>query len=110
MAMLGYQPLVFPEQEVVVLSMHVWREVWAALVQTAARNQRLAEDVWLSSCDLPLQVVSQKLAPRYMGRFVREKVLNPSVMRLRLPASMNAHPVCHVSFLKPVSSCPLGYI
>uniref|UniRef100_A0AAQ4Q2C6 Integrase catalytic domain-containing protein n=1 Tax=Gasterosteus aculeatus aculeatus TaxID=481459 RepID=A0AAQ4Q2C6_GASAC len=98
----------------------VWREAGAALRRTAARNQRLADrhrspappyqpgqKVWLSSRDIPLQTVSKKLDARYIGPFEIERVINPSVMRLKLPPELHIHPAFHVSLLKPVSTSDL---
>ena len=94
----------------------VWREARAALVRTAARNQRVADRhrtpapdyqpgqmVWLSSRDLPLQTESRKLTPRYIGPFEVDRI----IMRLKLP-SLKIHPTFHVSLLKPVSTSPLS--
>lgn len=54
--------------------------------------------------DLPLQVRSHKLAPRFVGPFEVDRVINPAAVRLKLPASLPVHPTFHVSQLKPVSS------
>ena len=91
-----------------------------AITRATQRSQRLADchhipaptyqpgqTVWLSSHDLPLQVESCKLAPRFVGLFEVQRIINPSAVRLKLPASLPVHPTIHVSQIKPVSSSDL---
>lgn len=52
-------------------------------------------------------IESQKLAPRYIGPYVIDCIINPIVLRLTIPTSLNIHPSFHVSLFKPVSTNPL---
>ena len=129
---LGYQPPLFPtqEEEVAVPSVQAFvrrcRRVWARtrhhLLQAGKKYKKMADRrrvpapayrpghrVMLSTANLPLKVLSRKLAPRFVGPFPVSKIINPCTVKLSLPLSMRRiHPSFHVSQLRPLISCPLS--
>lgn len=130
-ASLGYNPPLFPsfETEVFVPSVQlhlrrcrrIWRQIKQALLHTAENNKRIEDQrrstapqykvgqrFWLSTRDIQLKDMPRKLAPRYIGPFIIERVINLSAVRLTLPTSMKVHPTFHVSQVKPVSGSPLS--
>ncbi len=129
---LGYQPPIFPslETEVAVPSAHAfvqrcrrtWRRARETLLRVGARTKAQADrhrlkpsvyvvgqKVWLSSKNIPLRSVCNKLAPKFIGPFPVTKILSPVAVRLKLPpAYRRIHPVFHVSKIKPVFRSPLN--
>ncbi|KAL0186755.1 hypothetical protein M9458_018425, partial [Cirrhinus mrigala] len=123
---LGYQPSIFPslESEVAVPSAHAfiqrchrtWTRARETLLQVGARTKAKADrhrsrppvyvvgsKVWLSTKNIPLRSVSNKLAPKFIGPFPVTKIISPVAVRLKLPpVYRRIHPVFHVSKIKPV--------
>ena len=100
---------------------HVWKAARHSMlsnqerVQRAANRRRvpapayrLGQKVWLLAKDLPLPTLSRKLAPRYVGPYTVERVINPSALRLQLPSSLKVHTLFHVSQVKPVAVSALS--
>ncbi len=122
----GYQPPIFPslESEVAVPSAHAfvqrchrtWTRARETLLQVGSRTKAKADrhrsrppvyvagqKVWLSTKNIPLRSVSNKLAPKFIGPFTVTKIISPVAVRLNLPpAYRRIHPVFHVSKIKPV--------
>jgi hypothetical protein len=62
----------------------------------------VGDKVRLSTANLSMpSAISRKLAARFIGPFVVERVVNHVTYRLKLPASLKIHPVFHVSMLQP---------
>ncbi|XDV50904.1 hypothetical protein PO909_019890 [Leuciscus waleckii] len=123
---IGYQPPVFPslESEVAVPSAHAfvqrchrtWTRARETLLRVRARIKAKADrhrsrppvyvvgsKVWLSTKNIPLRSVSNKLAPKFIGPFSVTKIVSPVAVRLNLPpVYRRIHPVFHVSKIKPV--------
>uniref|UniRef100_A0A3Q2VPW7 Integrase catalytic domain-containing protein n=1 Tax=Haplochromis burtoni TaxID=8153 RepID=A0A3Q2VPW7_HAPBU len=129
-ASLGYQPPLFPEDELglaVPSARHhlrrcqrVWLRARQALLRTKEQHTRHAnrrrtpapdyqpgQKVWLAAKNIPLHVSSRKLAPRFIGPYEVDAVVNPAAVRLKLPTSWRIHPTFHVSQVKPVRRSPL---
>ncbi len=129
---LGYQPPLFPsmESEVAVPSAHAfvqrchrtWTRARETLLRVGACTKAKADrhrskppvyvvgqKVWLSTQNIPLRSVCNKLAPKFIGPFPVTKIISLVTVRLKLPpAYRRIHPAFHVSKIKPVFRSPLN--
>uniref|UniRef100_A0A9J7YMM7 Gypsy retrotransposon integrase-like protein 1 n=1 Tax=Cyprinus carpio carpio TaxID=630221 RepID=A0A9J7YMM7_CYPCA len=63
----------------------------------------VGQKVWLSTKNIPLRSVPNKLAPKFIGPFTVTKILSPVAVRLKLPpVYRRIHSTFHVSKIKPV--------
>uniref|UniRef100_A0A8C6KZA5 Integrase catalytic domain-containing protein n=1 Tax=Nothobranchius furzeri TaxID=105023 RepID=A0A8C6KZA5_NOTFU len=120
----GYQPPVLAHQEpevavpaaqsLVRCCKNAWIKARASITRANARyaHQHLrrhrpgpsyvpGDKVWVSTAGLCLRAGSKKLAPRFLGPYTVQKVINPVSYQLRLPATLRIHPTFHTSLLKP---------
>ena len=126
---LGYNPPLFPAQDPecesfspedhVARCRRVWEKARANLLRARERSTRAAnrrripapmyapgQRVYLRAKNLPVPGTSRKLAPRFIGPFPIESVVNPVSVKLSLPPNLRVHPVFHVSQIKPVALSP----
>ncbi len=112
------------ESEVAVPSAHAFvqrcRRTWSrarqTLVQVGTRTKvqadrhrskppiyAVGQKVWLSSKNIPVRCISNRLAPKFIGPFSVTKIISPVAVRLKLPPAYRIiNPVFHVSKLKPI--------
>ncbi len=96
---LGYQPPLFPsmESEVAVPSAHAfvqrchrtWTRARETLLRVGACTKApkppvyvVGQKVWLSTKNIPLRSVCNKLAPKFIGPFPVTKIISPVTVRL----------------------------
>ncbi len=61
---------------------------------------RVGDRVLLSTKNLNLKGVSNKLKPHFVGPFTVSALVGSNAVRLNLPSSMRMHPVFNISLLK----------
>ena len=67
----------------------------------AAPKYTINQQVWLSTENLCLTCASCKLSERWLGPYTIIGLAGPNAIELKLPKSMQIHPVVNVSRVKP---------
>lgn len=84
---------------------NIWKDASSALFGSVDHTQRLADrhriptpdyqpgqKVWLCTKDIPLKTDSKELSPRYIGPRDIVSIINPLMVRLKLPGSQRIMP------------------
>ena len=68
---------------------------------SAAPKYTIGQQVWLSTENLHLTHASCKLSERWLGPYTIISLAGPNAVELKLPKSMEIHPVVNISRVKP---------
>lgn len=99
--------LAFGEQLAWLSHPQQWNQQIANHHRVPAPAHSAGKKVWLSSCDLPLQVKPNSLTPSFIHPFETEKIISPTAVRLPFYCSLQVHHTFHVLLIKPgVTSDP----
>jgi hypothetical protein len=79
-----------------------WQQEYANWHHLPAPAYRPGDSVWLNGWNLCMNCPSQKLDDKYYGLFSVITEVGKYAYELNLPATMDVHPVFHVSLLEPV--------
>ena len=69
--------------------------------RSAVPEYTISQQVWLSIENLRLTHASRKLSERWLGPYTIIGLAGPNAIELKLPKSMQIHPVVNVSQVKP---------
>ena len=69
--------------------------------RSAAPEYTVGQQVWLSTENLHFTHASRKLSERWLGPYTIICLAGPNAVELKLPKSMQIHPVVNVSQVKP---------
>ena len=68
------------------------------------------DQVWLSTDNLCLPWKSKKLSEKWIRPYLVVRMVGANAVELRLPRSMQIHPVINISCLKPYKECLPGQL
>ena len=72
-----------------------------------ASSYQVEDQVWLSTKNLQIKHLCQKLNMHWAGSFKVKWVINPYAYKLDLPRAYGVHSVFHVNLMDPVATDPL---
>ena len=78
-----------------------WMKLNANKNCSAAPDYTIGQQVWLATENLQLTCASRKLTERWLGPYTIIDLAGPNAIKLKLPRSMQIHPVVNVSQIKP---------
>ena len=67
----------------------------------AALDYTIGQQVWLATKNLWLTCTSHKLTERWLGPYTITSLAGPNTIKLKLPRSLQIHPIVNVSQIKP---------
>ena len=68
---------------------------------SAAPAYEIGQQVWLTTENLQLTCTSWKLTERWLGPYTIIGLAGPNAIKLKLPRSLQIHPVVNISQVKP---------
>ena len=78
-----------------------WMKLNANKSHSAALDYTIGQQVWLATKNLRLTCTSQKLTERWLGPYTIIGLAGPNAIKLKLPRSLQIHPIVNVSQIKP---------
>ena len=78
-----------------------WMKLNANKHCLAALDYTIGQQVWLATENLQLTRTSPKLTERWLGPYTIIGLAGPNAIKLKLPRSLQVHPVVNVSRIKP---------
>ena len=78
-----------------------WMKLNANKHCLAVLDYTIGQQVWLATKNLQLTHASQKLTERWLGPYTIIGLAGPNAIKLKLPRSLQIHPVVNVSQIKP---------
>ena len=79
-----------------------WMKLNANKSHSAVPDYTTGQQVWLATENLRLTYASQKLMERWLGPYTIIGLAEPNAIKLKLPRSLQIHPVVNISWVKPL--------